>query len=176
MVLPILARRCIISTLRRQCSGSVRLQTGSISAARFTPPVSQNATCGILRSFSSTPSQPTTTTPPPTTNSLQPPTSLTPEAGLGAQDAMKLFIQHVSFLYQAVLQWYPLLKISSHIMIWLLLQRKIISYHLWTCAPCYINIFCSSNTLFYLFISLIRVLVNKSYNKLQQKKLVTIHH
>jgi len=98
MVLPILARRCLLtSTLRRQCSGSVRLQAGSISAARFTPPVSQNATSGILRSFSSTPSpSTTTTTPPPTTNSLQPPTSLTPEAGLGAQDAMKLFIQHVS--------------------------------------------------------------------------------
>ena len=96
MALPTLARRCITSALRRQCSGSARLQTGSISAARFTPPVSQNATCGILRSFSSTPSQPTTTTPPPTTNTLQPPTSLTPEAGLGAQDAMKLFIQHVS--------------------------------------------------------------------------------
>lgn len=95
MVLPTLARRCITSTLRRQCSGSVRLQAGGISAARFTPPISQNGS-GILRSFSSTPSPPTTTTPPPI-NTLQPPTSLTPEAGLGAQDAMKLFIQHVSF-------------------------------------------------------------------------------
>ena len=100
MVLPTLARRCITSTLRRQYSGSARLKAGgSISAARFTPPVSQNViTSGILRSFSSTPSPPTTTTPPPTTNTFQPLTSLTPEAGLGAQDAMKLFIQHVSFI------------------------------------------------------------------------------
>jgi hypothetical protein len=106
MVLPTLARRCITSTLRRQCSGIARLQTGSISAARFTPPVSQNG-CGILRSFSSTPSPPTTTTtPPPTANTFQPPTSLTPEAGLGAQDAMKLFIQHVS-LYEVVAMVYP---------------------------------------------------------------------
>ena len=129
MVLPILARRCLTSTLRRQCSGSVRLQGGSISAARFTPPVSQNGS-GILRSFSSTPSPPTTTTtPPPTTNTLRPPTSLTPEAGLGAQDAMKLFIQHVSLSSEYCM-------VSSKICCYYI-QRKIISM----CAPCYMKSF-----------------------------------
>lgn len=42
------------------------------------------------RFFSAPPSPPPTTT----SNNLPPPTSLSPEAGLAAQDAMRLFIEH----------------------------------------------------------------------------------
>lgn len=50
-----------------------------------------NGNIGTIRSFSMMPPPPAAAPP---GSTIQPPTSLTPEAGLGAQDAMKLFIQH----------------------------------------------------------------------------------
>lgn len=93
MVLPtLLARRCISSTITRRCAGALSsLQINSSSSAvKFSaPPIT-------FRSFSSVspPPPPTATPQTNTTFTPQSPTSLSPDAGLAAQDAMKLFIQH----------------------------------------------------------------------------------
>eukprot|EP00579_Thalassiosira_antarctica_P015314 CAMPEP_0201932134 /NCGR_PEP_ID=MMETSP0903-20130614/28827_1 /ASSEMBLY_ACC=CAM_ASM_000552 /TAXON_ID=420261 /ORGANISM="Thalassiosira antarctica, Strain CCMP982" /LENGTH=347 /DNA_ID=CAMNT_0048471659 /DNA_START=29 /DNA_END=1072 /DNA_ORIENTATION=- len=100
-----LIKRCFSSTLTRRCA---QLPTGSLSSSslRFTtPPVMKNNNtpyCSnttqqhtTIRSFSEMPPPPTATSPNAENNgAFQPPTSLMPEAGLGAQDAMKLFIEH----------------------------------------------------------------------------------
>ena len=89
----LIARRCLSSTITRRCAvqalaGNVPTSSSS-SSIRYI--VANNTSNGVIRSFSSLPPPPTATPP---GIPLEPPTSLTPEAGLGAQDAMKLFIQH----------------------------------------------------------------------------------
>eukprot|EP00581_Thalassiosira_minuscula_P012380 CAMPEP_0183723220 /NCGR_PEP_ID=MMETSP0737-20130205/14880_1 /TAXON_ID=385413 /ORGANISM="Thalassiosira miniscula, Strain CCMP1093" /LENGTH=312 /DNA_ID=CAMNT_0025953477 /DNA_START=116 /DNA_END=1051 /DNA_ORIENTATION=- len=111
-----LVKRCFssTSTLTRR---SARLPAGSLSSnssssirLATTPNIigNNNSKCltahcqqyrqpiiPSIRTFSSMPPPPTATNPnDDTATAFQPPTSLSAEAGLGAQDAMKLFIEH----------------------------------------------------------------------------------
>mmetsp|Transcript_36008 Transcript_36008/g.77628 ORF Transcript_36008/g.77628 Transcript_36008/m.77628 type:complete len:347 (+) Transcript_36008:58-1098(+) len=100
-----LIRRCFSSTLTQRCAQTPA--SSSVSSIRFptTPTFIKNnnyTSCAqhssssshsiIIRSFSAMPPPPTAT--PPNANAMYTSTSLSPEAGLGAQDAMKLFIEH----------------------------------------------------------------------------------
>lgn len=100
-----LIRRCASTAVARRCA---RLpSSGSLPCPRLAAPSAPNAFANsctshvrrdALRSFSQAPPPPATAPPPPgadaNANAIQPPTTITPDAGLAAQDAMRLVVEH----------------------------------------------------------------------------------